>query len=56
MSKKANNDRASQRLRNLLNHLSNIKFFDPACGSGNFLIITYKRLRELEIRITESDA
>ena len=51
MSKKANNDRASQRLRNLLNHLSNIKFFDPACGSGNFLIITYKRLRELEIRI-----
>ena len=51
MSKKANHDRASQRLRNLLNRLSNIKFFDPACGSGNFLIITYKRLRELEIRI-----
>ena len=51
MAKKANHDRASQRLRNLLNHLSNIKFFDPACGSGNFLIITYKRLRELEIRI-----
>ena len=51
MSKKVNHDRASQRLRNLLNRLSNIKFFDPACGSGNFLIITYKRLRELEIRI-----
>lgn len=51
MSKKANHDRASQRLRNLLNRLSNIKFFDPACGSGNFLIITYNRLRELEIRI-----
>ena len=51
MSKKTNHDRASQRLRNLLNRLSNIKFFDPACGSGNFLIITYKRLRELEIRI-----
>ena len=51
MAKKANHDRASQRLRNLLNRLSNIKFFDPACGSGNFLIITYKRLRELEIRI-----
>lgn len=51
MAKKANHDRASQRLCNLLNRLSNIKFFDPACGSGNFLIITYKRLRELEIRI-----
>ena len=51
MAKEANHDRASQRLRNLLNRLSNIKFFDPACGSGNFLIITYKRLRELEIRI-----
>lgn len=51
IAKKANHDRASQRLRNLLNRLSNIKFFDPACGSGNFLIITYKRLRELEIRI-----
>lgn len=51
MAKKVNHDRASQRLRNLLNRLSNIKFFDPACGSGNFLIITYKRLRELEIRI-----
>lgn len=51
MAKKANHDRASQRLRNLLNRLSKIKFFDPACGSGNFLIITYKRVRELEIRI-----
>ncbi len=44
-------DRATQRLRNLLTRLSKIKFFDPACGSGNFLIISYKRLRELEIRI-----
>lgn len=51
MDKKVNLDRASQRLRNLLTRLSKIKFFDPACGSGNFLIIAYKRLRELEIRI-----
>lgn len=51
MAKRFNADRASQRLRVLLTRLSNIKFFDPACGSGNFLIITYKRLRELEIRI-----
>ena len=51
MAKRVNPDRASLRLRALLTRLSNIKFFDPACGSGNFLIITYKRLRELEIRI-----
>ncbi|MBD5240972.1 MAG: class I SAM-dependent DNA methyltransferase [Barnesiella sp.] len=51
MAKKINQERASQRLRNLLTRLSQIKFFDPACGSGNFLIISYKRLRELEIRI-----
>ena len=51
MTKKINHDRASQRLRALLTRLSQIKFFDPACGSGNFLIISYKRLRELEIRI-----
>lgn len=51
MAKKTNPDRASHRLRTLLTRLSKIKFFDPACGSGNFLIITYKRLRDLEIRI-----
>ena len=51
ISKKVNPDRASHRLRTLLTRLSKIKFFDPACGSGNFLIITYKRLRDLEIRI-----
>ena len=30
-----------------------MKFFDPACGSGNFLIITYKSLRGLENRIIQ---
>lgn len=34
--------------------LSQIKFFDPACGSGNFLIITYKELRKLEAQIIDS--
>ena len=41
-------------MRNLLGRLACIKFFDPACGSGNFLIITYKRLRELEIMIWQA--
>ena len=35
----------------LLKHMSLMKFFDPACGSGNFLIITYKCLRFLEMDI-----
>ena len=31
--------------------LWNTKYFDPACGSGNFLIIAYKELRKLEMKI-----
>ncbi len=42
-----------KRLRHLLARLGKIKFFDPACGSGNFLIIAYKCIRELEIEIWE---
>lgn len=38
-------------LQNLLKRITNIKIFDPACGSGNFLIIAYKKLRELEMSI-----
>ena len=40
-----------RRLRKLLVRLGKIKFFDPACGSGNFLIVSYKCVRELEIKI-----
>ena len=39
------------RLSSLLHRISGIKIFDPACGSGNFLIIAYKQLRMLEIEI-----
>lgn len=42
-----------KKLEKLLIRLSTIKFFDPACGSGNFLIITYKELRLLEIKIIQ---
>lgn len=54
MTQKISYELATQRLKSLLDRLSKIKFFDPACGSGNFLIISYKRLRELEIRIWEA--
>lgn len=39
------------QLFKLQHRIANAKFFDPACGSGNFLIITYKELRVLEIEI-----
>lgn len=40
-----------KKCRQLLLRISKMKFFDPACGSGNFLIITYKSLRLLEMDI-----
>ncbi len=40
-----------KKSRQLLLRMSKMKFFDPACGSGNFLIITYKMLRLLEMDI-----
>jgi hypothetical protein len=40
-----------QKLNELLFRMGRIKIFDPACGSGNFLIIAYKELRKLEIQI-----
>ena len=41
----------SKKISELLYRLSQIKIFDPACGSGNFLIIAYKELRRLEMKI-----
>ena len=43
----------TKQLRKLIHRISSIKFFDPACGSGNFLIITYKEIRVLEIKIIQ---
>src|ERR1035438_10318136 len=31
--------------------LSRLRFFDPACGCGNFLVIAYRELRRLEMRV-----
>nr|MBP6498219.1 class I SAM-dependent DNA methyltransferase [Campylobacteraceae bacterium] len=41
------------KLKALHVRLSKLKIFDPACGSGNFLIIAYKKLRELEMSILQ---
>lgn len=47
------NARTVKQLNALIQRISKIKFFDPACGSGNFLIITYKEIRLLEIKILQ---
>ncbi len=40
-----------KKLTKLRERISKIKIFDPACGSGNFLIISYKELSKLESKI-----
>ena len=42
-----------KKLEALLDRISAIKVFDPACGSGNFLVIAYKELRKVEHAILE---
>ena len=50
----AHKNQKAKRLDELLTRLGNIKVFDPACGSGNFLIIAYKELRMLEIKVWQA--
>ena len=38
-------------LNNLRRRIANIRFMDPACGCGNFIIIAYRELRKLELDI-----
>ncbi len=40
-------------LLNLRKRMSRIRVFDPACGSGNFLVIAYKQMREIEAEINK---
>ena len=40
-----------KRLAEFHKKLAKLKFFDPACGCGNFLVVTYRELRRLEIEI-----
>ena len=43
--------RRSAELRRFQEKLGRMNFFDPACGCGNFLIIAYRELRELEMEV-----
>ena len=42
------------KLQELHQKIANLYFLDPACGCGNFLIITYRELRDLEIKILQA--
>ena len=43
----------SRKLLSLRNRMARIRVFDPACGSGNFLVIAYKEMRQIEAAINE---
>ena len=49
--KRRKDNRRRADLRRFQRKLGNLTFFDPACGCGNFLIIAYRELRELEIQV-----
>ena len=42
-----------RKLLNLRNRMAKIRVFDPACGSGNFLVIAYKEMRAIEAVINQ---
>ncbi len=44
----------SKKLKDFHQKLSTLKFLDPACGCGNFLVITYRELRLLELEVLKS--
>ena len=44
---------SKRKLLNLRNRIARIRVFDPACGSGNFLVIAYKNMREIEFEINK---
>lgn len=43
-----------QKLHDLWSQLGEIRYMDPACGCGNFIIVAYRELRELELRIMDA--
>ncbi|MBI78216.1 MAG: lactate dehydrogenase [Rhodospirillaceae bacterium] len=43
----------ARKLLNLRKRLSKIRVFDPACGSGNFLVIAYKEMRAIDFEVNK---
>jgi hypothetical protein len=46
-------DKSPQKLLNVRKRMARIRVFDPACGSGNFLVIAYKEMRAIEAEINK---
>jgi len=52
--KKQAKTKKSKTLADFQNKLANLKFLDPACGCGNFLIVAYRELRRLELEVVKA--
>jgi hypothetical protein len=52
-AKLAEADENVRMLFNLRKRIAKIRVFDPACGSGNFLVIAYKEMRAIEAVINQ---
>jgi len=48
------NNLRNKRLIALMQKVRSLSFLDPACGCGNFLIITYRELRRIELQIMQA--
>lgn len=46
-----NSKQREQLLHEFHDHLASLKFLDPACGCGNFLVVTYREIRLLELEV-----
>jgi hypothetical protein len=46
--------KSEKKLKAVLVRLQDLRIFDPACGSGNFLIIAYKEIRKLEMEVIDA--
>ena len=52
-AKKLGSRAKATQLNDLHDHIARLKFLDPACGCGNFLVVAYRELRLLELAIIE---
>lgn len=53
LKSRRSSDRAV-KLRAFHDKLASLNFFDPACGCGNFLVITYREIRQLELEVIQA--
>jgi len=54
ITKLKNLKQRNSRLMEMMTQVRQLSFLDPACGCGNFLIITYRELRRLELKLLQA--